>query len=232
MKIVSWNCAGAMRNKLSAFSGISADIFVLQECENPQFSKDTAFKSWATNYLWVGENKNKGLAIVAKSNIKLTKLDWDSGQLQLFLPCLVNDDLTLVAVWTKQANSPNFQYIGQLWKYLQLHGDKLIQLKTLLLGDFNSNTRWDEWDRWWNHSDVVRHLSDVNIHSLYHKQFAEIQGAEITPTFYMHRQIEKPYHIDYAFLSKDLLGKASLEIGKPDDWLRYSDHMPIQINIE
>ncbi|HYN54565.1 MAG TPA: endonuclease/exonuclease/phosphatase family protein [Methylotenera sp.] len=199
MKIVSWNCAGAMRKKFSALSAISADIFVLQECENPEFSKDDAFKAWATNYLWVGENKHKGLAVVAKGDIKLTQLDWDAGKLQLFLPCLLNDELTLVAIWTKQANSPNFQYIGQLWKYLQLHGDKLNRPKTLLLGDFNSNTRWDEWDRWWNHSDVVR---------------------------------QKPYHIDYAFLSKDVLDRASLKIGAADDWLRHSDHMPLQITID
>jgi exonuclease III len=227
MKIVSWNCAGAMRNKFSALSTISADIFVLQECENPEFSKDQAF-----NYLWVGENKNRGLAVVAKTHIKLTKLDWDAGQLQLFLPCLLNDELTLVAIWTKQANSPNFQYIGQLWKYLQLHGDKLNQPKTLLLGDLNSNTRWDEWDRWWNHSDVVQYLANANIHSLYHQQSLEIQGAETTPTFYMYRRIDKPYHIDYAFLSKDVLDRANLEVGSADDWLRYSDHMPLQITID
>ncbi len=232
MKIVSWNCAGAMRKKFSALSEISADIFVLQECENPEFSKDDAFKAWATNYLWVGENKHKGLAVVAKGDIKLTQLDRDAGNLQLFLPCLLNDELTLVAIWTKQANSPNFQYIGQLWKYLQLHGDKLNRPKTLLLGDFNSNTRWDEWDRWWNHSDVVRHLTDANIHSLYHQQSVEIQGAETTPTFYMHRRIDKPYHIDYAFLSKDVLDRASLKIGAADDWLRHSDHMPLQITID
>lgn len=231
MIIVSWNCAGAMRNKFSAFSKLSADVFVLQECENPALSKDVAYREWAANYLWIGENKNKGLAIVAKVGIKLTKLDWHDNQLQLFLPCLINDEFTLLAVWTKQANSPNFRYIGQLWKYLQIHEAKLNSNKTLLIGDLNSNSRWDEWDRWWNHTDVVNQLANIGIKSLYHHQYVEEQGKESKQTFYMYRNLEKSYHIDYAFLSLDVLQKSFLEIGLAEDWLGLSDHMPLIINV-
>jgi exonuclease III len=231
MKIVSWNCAGGLRKKFSALEAISADVFVLQECENPALSQDLAYKAWASNYLWIGENKNKGLAVVASADIKLTKLDWVDNQLQLFLPCLINDEITLLAVWTKQANSPNFRYIGQLWKYLQIHEEKLSKGKTLLIGDLNSNSRWDEWDRWWNHTDVVNQLNNIGIKSLYHHQYQEEQGVESVKTFYMYRNLEKFYHIDYAFLSDDLLKNASLEIGLAKDWLALSDHMPLIVNI-
>lgn len=91
-------------------------------------------------------------------------------QLTVVLPCLINDEFLLLAIRTKQANSPNFQYIGQIWKYLQLHSDKFTNPKTILIGDWNSNTRWDEWDRWWNHSDVVKLLGEVGIYSIYHYQ--------------------------------------------------------------
>lgn len=232
MKIVSWNCGGALRNKLSKLTEVSADIFILQECENPKLTKNLEYAEWASNSIWIGENKNKGLAIVARPEIKLTRLDWDSNNLQLFIPCLVNEDITLLAIWTKQANSPNFRYIGQLWKYLQLHKQKLITPRTLLIGDLNSNSCWDEWDRWWNHSDVVRELEEMGIASLYHHQYQEPQGEESLPTFYMHRSLVKPYHIDYAFVCRDLLDKANLVIGKPDVWLSYSDHMPLEMHIE
>lgn len=47
----------------------------------------------------------------------------------------------------------------------------------------------------------------------------------------MHRKIEKPYHIDYAFTSKNILESAQLEIGSPAEWLKLSDHMPIIFDI-
>jgi hypothetical protein len=56
----------------------------------------------------------------------------------------------------------------------------------------------------------------------------ENQGKESTPTLYMHRNLAKPYHIDYAFISKRLLGPdASIEIGKHETWLDHSDNMPL-----
>ena len=93
----------------------------------------------------------------------------------------------------------------------------------------NSNVQWDEWDRWWNHSDVVRALEEINIRSLYHHVMGEEQGKESKPTLFMHRKLEKPYHIDYAFISKPLLGKNKnmIEVGEPELWLKYSDHMPV-----
>lgn len=231
MKIVSWNCGGALRNKLSALTEIPADVFVLQECENPALSKNAHYAEWARNSLWIGSNHNKGLAVVAKDHISLRRLAWDGQNLESFIPCLINDEITLLAVWTKQANSPNFAYIGQLWKYLQLHKDKLPKSKTLVVGDLNSNNCWDEWDRWWNHSDVVRELQEIGIYSLYHHQNRQLQGAETQPTFYMYRKLSKPYHIDYVFLSDDLLASSHLEVGKPETWLALSDHMPLKVDI-
>lgn len=101
----------------------------------------------------------------------------------------------------------------------------------MLCGDLNSNACWDVWDRWWNHSDVVKELQQVGIESLYHQQTGEQQGKESQPTFYMYRKESRTYHIDYAFLSKDLISSAELSIGKSEDWLEFSDHMPVIFTI-
>ncbi len=90
---------------------------------------------------------------------------------------------------------------------------------SIIVGDFNSNKIWNEWDRCWNHSDVVRELSEIGIESLYHKFTNEIQGEETKPTFFLQRKIEKPYHIDFCFAPKGLSDKLlNLEIGNYDDW--------------
>lgn len=231
MRLVSWNCNGALRKKLPVLQALEADIYIVQECEDPKRCTDSNYVEWAHNSLWLGENKNRGLGVFARPGLTLTEMQFDAQGLELFLPFKVNDAISILAVWTKEAGSPTFKYIGQLWKYLQLHADFLCAEKSILMGDLNSNVCWDKWDRWWNHSDVVKQLADLGLQSLYHNQSAESQGEETTPTFFMHRSLEKPYHIDYAFLSQALLQNAVLQIGMPQNWLEHSDHMPLIMDL-
>ncbi|TPE43112.1 endonuclease/exonuclease/phosphatase family protein [Pontibacter mangrovi] len=230
MRIVTWNCNGALRKKYEFLAAFNADLLVIQECENPAEAAHGGYKEWAKNYLWVGDNKHKGLEIFAKEEIVLEALDWEDAyqghQVKYFIPCQVDQSFQLLAVWAHYNNSPNFGYIGQLWKYLQLNKQHLK--KAVIAGDFNSNAIWDEWDRWWNYSDVEKELKEVGIESLYHKFYDEIQGQESHPTFFMNRKVARAYHIDYVFacqeLTKSLL---NVEVGKVDEWLRISDHLPL-----
>lgn len=235
MKIVTWNCNGALRNKFEHLSELDADIYIIQECENPAETKHKNYQEWAVNYLWNGDTKNKGLAVFAKPHIELQKLDW-SNQYQdhfvkHFLPCSINQKFDLLAVWTHRNNSPNFRYIGQFWKYLQVNKNKLNH--AIIAGDFNSNSNWDEWDRWWNHTDVVNELKDIGIESLYHKYTNEQQGKETNQTLFYQRKLSRPYHIDYIFGSQIFIQKLKrIEIGQANNWLDKSDHMPILCEIE
>lgn len=228
MKILNWNCNGAFRKKFSLFSEDDFDIMVIQECENPFDSKDKNYINWARNYIWVGDNKNRGLGIFCNDKIKLKNNNWDSDNLKYFISANINNDFNIIGVWNHHANSPNFKYIGQFWKYLQLNKTKFKD--TFIIGDFNSNKIWDQWDRWWNHTDVVNELNEIGIRSLYHEYYKENQGEELTPTFYLQKNISKKYHIDYLFADKCKFNNISkFEIGKVENWLQYSDHMPIII---
>lgn len=246
--MVSWNCNGGFRKKRDKICDLKADILIVQECESPDQSSDEDYKSWASNYLWIGQSKNKGIGVFAREGLALQHLQWEKSyslffnndlpdivwqtkDLKLFLPFEVNDYL-FIAVWTKGSDKEVFGYIGQVWKFLQIHRADLMNRKVIMMGDFNSNAIWDKLDRWWNHSDVVRELSDIKIESLYHVLFNEQQGEETRPTFYMHRKEKRPYHIDYAFCSHELLQKSSLQIGNATDWIELSDHMPLIIDIE
>jgi exonuclease III len=232
MKILNWNCNGAFRNKYHLLSAYNADLLIIQECENPEYSISKTYKEWAANYLWIGDSKNKGIGVFAKPEIRLARLDWsnlyNNHPVKHFLPCTVNETITLLAVWTHKNNSPNFGYIGQFWKYLQLHKEKLNN--AIITGDFNSNKIWDEWDRWWNHTDVVRELDEIGLKSLYHTFYKEEEGKESRPTFYLHKNLHKPYHIDYCFASsfqRKAFKKISIE--PFENWKKYSDHTPIFI---
>lgn len=232
MRIVSWNCNGALRRKFTDLQSLSADVYVVQECENPGLARDAGYRAWAGNALWSPGSTHRGLGVFAAPGLRLERVELPLEPLELFLPCVIDGRMRLLAAWTRHANSPTFEYIGQLWKLLQTHRDFLSAQNSALVGDLNSNACWDVWDRWWNHSDVVRELATLGLTSLYHHQTGEAQGAERTPTFYLQRKAAKPYHIDYAFLSHDLLRGAKLEVGDPERWLAISDHLPLIIDLD
>ncbi len=230
MRIVTWNCNGAFRNKFENILDFKADLYIIQECENPAETNHKNYQEWAKNYVWIGDTKNKGIGIFASPDIELEKLNWSNKfkdhTVKHFLPCKINNDFVILGVWTHKNNSPNFGYIGQLWKYIQVNKDKLN--KTIIAGDFNSSVIWDEWDRWWNHSDVVNELNEIGIESFYHKFTGEQQGKETNPTLYFQRKTTRPYHIDYIFGTHHFYDKIKkIEIGKANKWLTISDHMPI-----
>ena len=243
MKIITWNCNGALRKKYTELNTLDADILVIQECENPEESTKE-YKDWADNYLWLGESKNRGIGIFAKKGNSIEKIEqngsfemscfnstspslkWETKALRLFLPFSINNSIQALGVWTKGSDAEVFGYMGQFWKYLQIHKKDLSNANQIILGDFNSNKLWDKADRWWSHTDVVNELEDIGIESLYHHKFSENQGNESMPTFFLHRKEEKPYHIDYVFVSKKYLA-SNIIIGEKSKWLELSDHLPL-----
>jgi endonuclease/exonuclease/phosphatase family metal-dependent hydrolase len=248
MKIVTWNCNGALRKKIQEADSFCADILIIQECEDPTRSTK-AYQDWAGDYLWVGTNKNKGIGVFPKAENFVKQLNWSgnfrieglrssspstswaSEDLQLFLPFCLNNQYNILGCWTKGNDTQAFGYMGQFWKYLQIHREELHRENTIILGDFNSNVIWDKGDRWWSHTDTINELEEINIKSLYHHQTGEQQGQETKPTFYLHRKEAKPYHIDYIFMSNHLIKNSSIEIGEINNWLASSDHMPLCASI-
>ena len=231
MRITTWNCNGAFRRKFGYIADLRSDIAIVQECEDP-IKAGGEYKEWAENYIWIGTNKNKGLGVFAKKHVILRKLDWHDSALELFIPCAVNESFKLLAVWTQHAKSQPYRYIGQLWKYLQVHKQALSEGDCVICGDFNSNSIWDKEHRGSSHTDVVRELAAIDVTSLYHLMSTEEHGNETAPTFFMHRNTQKPYHIDYAFASQKLVKENSdVTIGRNSPWLTHSDHMPLTFEI-
>lgn len=222
MKIVSWNCCGKFREKYKNITYIDADIYVIQECENPKYTKNKDYKIFSENCIWVGENKNKGLGVFAKREISLKNNNWKSFCLQNFLCVKINNKFNLLAVWACN------RHIEEYYIYQSIH-EKKYNNDMLIIGDFNSNSMWDSKHNKRTHSSVVSKLESIGLKSAYHTTKGETQGCESEKTFYLYRHLDKSYHIDYAFLKQSRI--RDFKILESNEWLNYSDHKPIYLEI-
>lgn len=224
---------------------------MVQECENPELSSNSDYSGWSQNYIWKGKNKNRGIGIFSIGDLTIEEdLDfngtfsiggdlanhhaaqWGSSDIELFLPVKASNGVQILGVWTKGSTNTEFSYIGQFWKYLQTIKGHIRGKEQIICGDFNSNSVWDKKDRWWNHSDVVAELKELGLTSLYHLHSQENNGEESQPTFFRNRKIEKGYHIDYFFTSTHLSTNSSIEVGGTQEWLEYSDHLPMTVSLQ
>ena len=63
-------CLRKFREKFSLLAHFDADIIVIQECEDPQSASSDSYSAFASNVLWIGHNKNKGLGVLRNQDSK------------------------------------------------------------------------------------------------------------------------------------------------------------------
>ena len=234
MKIITWNCNMAFRKKADVILTCKPDILIVPECEHPDKLLFNSGTPRPTDILWFGQNQNKGLGIFSYSDFRFKVPDVHNDHFKMIVPVAVTGaqfDFTLFAIWANNSEDPDGQYITQVWKAIHHYDSLITNKKTILIGDFNSNTIWDKPKREGNHSTVVKKLEAKEIHSVYHKHFDQTQGKEQHATFYLYKHKHKTYHIDYCFASIDMLEHLkSVEIGDYESWIKYSDHVPVMVS--
>lgn len=226
----------AYRNKASFILSQKPDILIVPECEHPDKLKFKTGIPIPNDILWYGENQHKGLGIFSYGDHRFQLHQSHHPLFKTILPVTVTGgkiEFTLFAVWANNPQDKGYEYVGQVWKALHFYEDLLKSEKTILAGDFNSNTIWDKPRREGNHSTMVALLEKKNIRSAYHRFFDQQQGKEKHNTLFMYRHADKPYHIDYCFVSADLAEKISkVKVGTHKKWCRLSDHTPLEVTFD
>jgi endonuclease/exonuclease/phosphatase family metal-dependent hydrolase len=232
MKLVTWNCAMGLAKKRQKLLTLGADVMVIQECSKPdieQFSHSEGWSSW-----WVCENQKKGLGVLVRApwvirEAHTLKPRW-AGKLVIDGPASIE----LFPVWACKSKSPAVEYIEQVHLLLDIVEKTSLSPFTIVVGDFNSNSRWDSDYRIQNHSAAVERFRQLGMESAYHVFFGIPQGAEqLHPTLWFRKNKGNPYHIDYAFLSGPLLSKLKkVDVGRRNVWLPLSDHAPVSVELD
>lgn len=196
MKIVSWNANGKFRDKFKAILELDADVYVIQECENPTTCKDSGYRSFFMNYHWAGVYSYKGLMVfTTRHGIILDRLDWGAEDKRVFIPVRANGSFNLVAAW---ACDP---YCEELQDWVEAVTDYLNN-ETIIIGDLNSNVTLDlkhirKSGKSFGH--VIKLLGQKGLLPMWHYYRKQEQGKETTPTFYLYRHLDKPQHLDHCY---------------------------------
>lgn len=236
MNIISWNCNMAFRNKYQQISWYSPDLLIIQEAESNEVMLKKHFMMSYNQYIWIGNNIHKGLAIISTNDTTIKTHHLYNPEYKFIIPVEVKNrdkHFILLAVWTQYISKQD-SYISQIYKAVDFYKDILDQKHMLVIGDFNSNSQWDmlKPSRKETHSGLVQMLSDLNIYSMYHKIDSITHGYETTPTLYFRKQKDIQYHIDYVFIPSSYFSSiSSIKIGDYESYIKYSDHMPLFIKI-
>ena len=229
MKIITWNCQMALRKKWHLIQIEKPDILIVPECEHPDKLLGIDLK--ATSVFWYGTNKSKGLSVFSFGDYQLSPMNIHNEDIKIVCPIAVTGgavDFILLAAWAQQTKDHHYRHIGQIWKAVHHYEDIIKGNKIIIAGDFNSNVIWDKNHRLASHSMTVKKLLDLQIQSVYHSYLSQIQGQETHPTFHLYRHANKPYHIDYCFVSEYFLERLTgVAVGEYQYWKAYSDHSPL-----
>ena len=237
MKILSWNCNMAFRKKADIIDAYKPDIAIIPECECKDVFEGNKVDLGNSKFIWHGKNKNKGLGVFSFGEYSIEVLDHNE-EFEYIIPINVKhntESFILLAIWTQFVNKNIYDsYVVQAARAFKQYSKYLEDPNVIIVGDFNSNSIWDyESKKEYNHSDMVKILKEYNIYSIYHELNSKNHGVEEDATLYMQRKKEKPYHIDYCFCKKDHIHNVKeFRIGKYDDYIGKSDHMPLFIEIE
>jgi endonuclease/exonuclease/phosphatase (EEP) superfamily protein YafD len=234
LKILTWNCQGAFRKKYSLVAGLAPDLAVIQECESLERIKWKGAPAPSTA-LWFGDGPNKGVGVFSWSGLALEPLaEYDPG-IRHAIPLRVSAPypFQVVAIWAKDHRIDAQSYSAQVYQAIATYRAFIQGGDTVFLGDFNSSPRTTPGSRLGNHAELDLVLRDLWMVSAYHQFTHQRQGQETQATFFRARQLERAYHIDYAYIPVRWLRRlARVSVGQPEPWLALSDHMPLVVEVQ
>jgi len=232
----------ALQRKLDALRRLAPDIAVVSECACPERLRAlAALNDISSDPIWIGDNPNKGLAVLAFNGYRLSLAREFHPTLRHLAPVRITGPAAcnLLAVWAQNVSGGNVRkrQAGPLRRGLKKYKRLLSEGPAIVAGDFNNNVIWHKPGYWINHGISVAILESYGLVSAYHARTGERQGEETMPTLYWRdRRKDGPtYHIDYVFLPRAWLDRiCGFGVGSFEEWCGsgLSDHVPVMVDVD
>jgi len=227
MKLITWNCCGRFRQKAQFIAGLKPDVLAVQEVEAFQDARQFSGPTPTYAHREVARPIPKSIGMFSYTGCRITFEKLLPG-VRLYHAEARSFDLRLMVVWTSPTSVPGRQNYRQLHEALESHVDWLNQGPTVILGDLNMNLSYKGDGM----PTLLERLTPMGFVSAYHHYFDEPFGHETRPTHFHLGKAHKPFHLDYCFLSVDLVPKlTSVNVGTYEDWRGKSDHVPLIVDL-
>lgn len=225
MRIVSWNCfRGDCRIRASKLNGLRPDVVLLQECAKPEIPNNDC--------LWFGSNPTKGVGVIAKNQWTVRAGTISSEVPDSVYPVKITGPISmhLLAVWAMRRPT----YVRSILHGLDHYRQFLLSRPSMVVGDFNSHSRWDNQSRKANHSILVERLMrEFGLVSAYHAFTERLGNISEAPTHYWQWKSNQPFHLDYCFIpEKWTTVLKTVDIEPYHEWAKESDHRPLTVDLE
>jgi hypothetical protein len=225
VRLVVWNCKQGLARKMARLVELDFDVAVIPEAG--QRVPAANLTGWA----WTGRNPQKGLGVATRGDYAIGKV-FDHSNCEWLLPLEICRrgaiDAHLLAVWAMNHRSSAGAARNPVIEALQVHAQWLSERRSLIAGDFNANV---VFDRRRNDPRNFRHktaaLDRLGYRSAYHASRDIAFGEEPEPTLLWN--YKRPYHVDFAFLPKQVAGRARVRVLSFADWRELSDHVPVVV---
>ena len=233
MRLVVWNLCGATDRKWPHLRELGPTLAVLPEvAREPRVLRGGGLVPAEADWHWVGAIPSRGLAVATFGISSVPLLTPASGRWSVGVRA---GRLHAVAVWSCPSSGGGPAYVTEVRRAVEAHAAWLgAPGPRLLAGDFNIMGRGST-------AGAVRRLVDelgeLGLHSVYHRFFGEPLGAETRATYFHQRHEARPFHIDFCFLSDDLLERVThVEVGTWATWVdrtgaAVSDHVPLVVDL-
>jgi hypothetical protein len=234
VRIVAWNCARGLHRKIDFLLSLRPDIAIVSEGAKPEIVQSKAKSFMFSDGLWVGSNKDIGLAVYSFNELKLRQHhSWDKN-LSFFLPVEVwgSAQFNLLAVHALSHHTPpkavtNSQTTARA---LNHYRQFLTERTSVVGGDFNASVLWDKQTPKSPFAAVNQQLAGIGLSSVYHTLLSEsIFGHEAESTLIWKGQ---GFHVDYLYAPNKLVKRDSAPCLRKFDGQTLSDHFPLVVELD
>ena len=234
MRLIAWNCNERFNRNYLHLRDLNFDVAVVTECGpfEPELNETHAVSSVLK--LAIDEpGHTKHIGVLAKNPWHAEPLPLVASQ-PWVLPVKITGpvDFTVLAVWALGPNwvKGRLSYAAQTAQVVAEVIPSIVG-PVVLAGDLNAPISSTPADAR-RHANTVGQLASLGLVSAFTTTRGEIDPLT-EPTLYHRRKLERSFHIDHVFVSKDWTTGIEVTVGTYEDWVatKRSDHIPLIVDV-